>query len=566
MTTEQGSPFGSSAQANDEQFAKRLALLRPNTRRELVFGFVSPIGADRNTVLRLFSQGLEQADYVAQTVEVSSLLEEYVASSLLSEHLSRKKTLMDVGDQMREQWDKAADSKRGLKGEAVGLRALVDIRSRRTELLKSINQAEGIVDNAAFIIDSLKHPDELDLLRTVYGPAFYAIGLYSPKKQRQRDLVIDAEAETQSGFAEKLIERDLHDTSDFGQHVEDAFHECDFILRVTDDEDAVLHEINRFVRLVFGDPQYTPTREEVGMFLARASQARSGSLARQVGSAILRQDGSVVAVGTNEVPRPISGGQYWAEDGALGSDLRYARRDTSDRYREEAIVDILDILSRLPGGFEKRIKVDKALLADSESLRRLLTGKDAPLGKALIRDSIDRIRAVHAEAAAIMDSARNGVSTKKSTMYVTTFPCHECARHIVAAGIREVIYLAPYPKSAVREMYRDSIKLDASKPSKKKVTFRSFVGVTPRRYLQFFSVGKRSRKQDDGTPTQRNIKEEPPYLPGDSSPPGLAILNESRVLGQFIPFLQKQFKFDPQETPGGVEQNGANAGGTQPPA
>jgi cytidine deaminase len=531
------------------EFAQRLEQLRPNLRRELVFGFVCPIGADRERALDLFASGLEEAGYNSQIVRVSAMLEEYADPKDLLDPLRRKEALMNIGDSMREQWY-SGDRDHRLKGDAVALRSLIEIRKKRDSLMDELEIRMGTVDNVAYIIDSLKHPDELETLRTVYGPMFYAIGLYSPKQRRLKDLMTNAEAEGEGDFADLLIERDLHATSDFGQHVEDAFHECDFILKATEDDDAVSHDVKRFVRMVFGDPQYTPTKEEVGMFLATALQARSGSLARQVGSAILRDDGSVVSVGTNEVARAISGGQWWTDYGPYGSDLNYARRDTSDRYREAAVIDLLELLSKLDPKFESRIKVDPTLLKDKGALKKLVIEKDAPLKKALIRDSIDRIRAVHAEAAAIIDAARSGTSTKKTTMYVTTFPCHECARHIVAAGIREVIYLAPYPKSAVREMYRDSIKIDSEKRGKRKVNFRSFVGVTPRRYLQFFSVGKRKRKGDDGTPTRLNLKDRSPYLPGNPAPPFLVMLNESRVLAKFVPFLMREFTYPQGDAPG----------------
>ena len=63
-------------------------------------------------------------------------------------------------------------------------------------------------------------------------------------------------------------------------------------------------------------------------------------------------------------------------------------------------------------------------------------------------------RPVHAEMAAIIDSAARGVAVDGQTMYVTTFPCHNCAKHIIAAGLQRVIYLEPYPKSLRSESSR----------------------------------------------------------------------------------------------------------------
>jgi cytidine deaminase len=107
-------------------------------------------------------------------------------------------------------------------------------------------------------------------------------------------------------------------------------------------------------------------------------------------------------------------------------------------------------------------------------------------------------RCVHAEMAAIVDAARRGAAVDGATLFSTTFPCHECARHIVAAGIRRVVYVEPYPKSLVNELYPDSIQVDADSHSGTHVDFEPFVGVAPRRYLDLFSLGEMDRKDKMG--------------------------------------------------------------------
>ncbi|NLY81883.1 MAG: dCMP deaminase family protein [Clostridiales bacterium] len=47
---------------------------------------------------------------------------------------------------------------------------------------------------------------------------------------------------------------------------------------------------------------------------------------------------------------------------------------------------------------------------------------------------------VHAELNAILNA--NGKSLKDSSLYVALFPCNECAKAIIQAGIKEVIYLS----------------------------------------------------------------------------------------------------------------------------
>jgi dCMP deaminase len=62
--------------------------------------------------------------------------------------------------------------------------------------------------------------------------------------------------------------------------------------------------------------------------------------------------------------------------------------------------------------------------------------------------SLHCIRTVHAEQNAIINCARNGISTLGATMYVTMTPCSVCARMIIQAGIKKVIARNKYQKDA----------------------------------------------------------------------------------------------------------------------
>lgn len=101
-----------------------------------------------------------------------------------------------------------------------------------------------------------------------------------------------------------------------------------------------------------------------------------------------------------------------------------------------------------------------------------------------------------------MMCARNGISTKECSMYMTTFPCHNCAKHIIAAGIKKVIYIEPYPKSKALEFYPNEISQNGQ-DSEKKVLFIPFKGVGPHRFIDLFSMHSirwysRNRKNKDG--------------------------------------------------------------------
>ena len=53
-------------------------------------------------------------------------------------------------------------------------------------------------------------------------------------------------------------------------------------------------------------------------------------------------------------------------------------------------------------------------------------------------------RSVHAEANAISKVAKSGNSSDGATLYVTASPCIECAKLIIQAGIRRVVYKDEY--------------------------------------------------------------------------------------------------------------------------
>jgi len=54
------------------------------------------------------------------------------------------------------------------------------------------------------------------------------------------------------------------------------------------------------------------------------------------------------------------------------------------------------------------------------------------------------VRTIHAETNAIIQAALHGVSTKGSTCYVTHFPCINCTKALINAGIVRLVYSNSY--------------------------------------------------------------------------------------------------------------------------
>jgi dCMP deaminase len=64
-------------------------------------------------------------------------------------------------------------------------------------------------------------------------------------------------------------------------------------------------------------------------------------------------------------------------------------------------------------------------------------------------------RAVHAEANAIAQAAKHGISTGGASIYVTLEPCIYCLKLVISAGIREVFYETVFNSGEKAEL-RDS--------------------------------------------------------------------------------------------------------------
>ena len=124
------------------------------------------------------------------------------------------------------------------------------------------------------------------------------------------------------------------------------------------------------------------------------------------------------------------------------------------------------------------------------------TRKGGPLDSTWLPNLTEFGRDVHAEMSAIVSAARRGVRVDGATLVCTTFPCHGCAKHILAAGIRRVVYIEPYAKSFAVDFHDDAIALDERDGGDgQRVPFSAFVGVAPRHYGSWFAMTTRK----DGT-------------------------------------------------------------------
>lgn len=464
-------------------------------RPELVFAMVGPLGTRLRKLSDQLTRELKAFGYDVEPIRISDLLCRFPDWTPLDKpgEDARVRHLQNTANAIRG---------RHRDGAILARAAIAEIRDRR---LRRSGDPDGPVYNCAFVIDQLKHPDEARLLRQIYGDALYVIGGHACWDTRveefawaiARTLDQPGHYKDSQGAATDLIQADDRSKGPFGQNMRNTYPQADIFvdLNPVGGESA----INRFVDLMFGHPFRTPKPEEYAMYLASAVSLRSSDENRQVGAAIVDifRDGPVTdpnsirnadirALGMNEVPR-AGGGFYWDEQSPDKRDQALLPEDRAHDIKLSLLTELLGHIRT-----QKWLGPQTGDGDDSELARKLLPH----LAGSQFMDISEFSRPVHAEMAAIIDAARRGVSIDGCSMYVTTFPCHNCAKHIIAAGIQRVVYLEPYPKSRADNLYREELDCDSQSGGEYKgeVLFLAYSGVAPRQYPKLFSMGLRGGK------------------------------------------------------------------------
>ncbi|GAA4343015.1 anti-phage dCTP deaminase [Variovorax defluvii] len=483
-----------SATGNEEEYDDDAApftdVMPAEGKPEIVIGLVSPIGIELEPLISALTSVLSAANYSTTPIRLSDSIQEVfgIDCKTYPEH-ERIELLMNAGTMLRE---------KSRCGDAVAWLGVEQIALHRKHSLGSK------VKENAYILRSLKHPAEVERLRAIYGRGFILVSAYAPREFRVNTLAerfsrsrLGDESQSRA-HAERLIEKDETEFGKkLGQDVKDAFPLADFFVDVRH-VDGVKSEVQRFLELFFGYRFHTPTRDEHGMYHARSAALRSADLNRQVGAAILTETGDVLTVGCNDVPK-AGGDQYWPGDAPDARDFKRGY-DSSARQRKFMLEEALGRLK------QAKLLAETAETEDIEALVKQLTVGDRidVLKGAALMNLLEFGRSVHAEMAAITSAARLGIPLKGSTLFTTTFPCHMCARHIVASGIMRVVYIEPYPKSRAKQLHDDSIAVDPATPSQRIVNFEPFQGIAPRQYQLLFDAAD-LRKQGDGNAVEWSI-------------------------------------------------------------
>lgn len=497
---------------------------------ELVIGIAGPIGIDIEAITASIEDSLSSVGYRSTQIRITDEVKD-----IQNRFKAPAKT--DYYSVIRFKMSHASEICRKNRDSAYLMRIAIDAIQReraacaQTVIDKSKTKGKKppstdsgrVSEKIAYIIRQIKRPQEVKLLREVYGKQFVLVSAYGSEADRKgvleekltRSMSLGTKSSKIRANVEELIQIDADEAEDkFGQHMRDAFHLADvFVDGIA--KGPMKQKVARFIDALFGLNDIAPTKHEYGMYAAKSASLRSSDLSRQVGAAVFSDGGELLTQGCNEVPRAF-GGTYWDGEEPDYRDIKIGS-DPNEIIKIDVIRDFLERLA------EAKLLSQSANGNASDLVDRLTNPKSATnkgpgagcLKGALITDLTEYGRVVHAEMSALCDAARCGVSVRSATLFCTTFPCHNCTKHIIAAGIRRVIFMEPYPKSRAKELHQNEISIE--KPSEGKVSFLPFLGISPFRYRDIFQKDRRktgsvARKWYFGEPQPMVEVTAPTYL------------------------------------------------------
>jgi dCMP deaminase len=379
-----------------------------------------------------------------------------------------------LSDPINEEWLKShpgRDIKEATREEkqAIGN----EMRTRKPHLNKTLAfmayetaKTAGKINSPFLVFDSIRNTAEVEFFRTVF-PNFYLVAVDCVEEDRW--------LRVQEGYGRDhnaFLEDDRRDNNEEGlingQQVSLCVDEADVLITNNNDpmirtelawKERLSGKIRYYLDLFKQKEPKLPSEQEEYMSMAYCASLASQCFKRQVGAVIVDDTNRVLSVGFNDNPPPLKpcGFEFY------------------DCYREMYVDELMTYIKFCP-----------------ECGTKLLNFKypyDCPkcgtnLYRRIIRDrALSRCSALHAEERVIINAgARN---LRGCTLYVTAFPCFNCARKILDVGIKTVWYAESYPDT-------DAINLFERAP----ITLQKFEGVKARAYFKLFSQWRR-RKEDE---------------------------------------------------------------------
>lgn len=296
-----------------------------------------------------------------------------------------------------------------------------------------------MIGTQSIVVDGFRNFLEVQAIRNIF-PQFFLVAICAEKDKRWKRVQKDYKGNYNE--FEEDDRRDQNEDFDWGQSVQRCVDDADYVYYNNDDviinlpgngekpnsakiSQILQKQVNDFVPLMQGRKEVRPPYPMEIQIAAAYAQARSSTcLKRQVGSVITtKRDGQEfpISMGFNENPpgMPTCRG----EKGCF-KDVDMKAKLTE---RGKGIY--------CPSCGKHHTRLNEPWVCDK---------CDGDIKAWLHPNRNMELRtAIHAEERAILSLGNR--SADKCTLYVTTFPCFQCARLILDAGIEKIVYVEAYP-------------------------------------------------------------------------------------------------------------------------
>lgn len=295
-------------------------------------------------------------------------------------------------------------------------------------LARAVLKKAKTIKKERIVFHGIRNVGEINEFRKC--PNFYLVAVDCSKDNRWSRLQ-ELYASDKKQF-DKQDKRDKDEGLTYGQQVLKCVEEADILFLNNQDydtepkkQDELSSRFAAHLGLIVGDKLRNPNKDETMMTVASTLALRSHCLKRRVGAVLCDDSGHIVSAAFNEVPR--------GEEKCFDKYRMCYRDHVRDKFKKELI-----------NSYKHCPKCSKELSLKEHTYQCKSCGKDLsddiPGYKAL-----DKCRSLHAEETTILKVGRAQV--EGSVLYSTTFPCLQCAKRILHAGIDQVVYIDPYPET-----------------------------------------------------------------------------------------------------------------------
>ncbi len=287
----------------------------------------------------------------------------------------------------------------------------------------------GVPSGQDIVIDGLRNLGEVQGLRDNHTNSF-VIAVVASKDARWHRAK-DVYDKNLKNF-DRDDQRDSDEDIPNGQQVQKCVLDADYVLineAIGGSSDVLQKKLRERlipeIQLMRRTPGRLATQDEAHMATAYAQSHLSKCLKRHVGAVIVDDKGLPMSLGYNENPV-----------GTLPcvSAFGYCFKDENMHVKLEHMQAHCPRCGKHKNGIVRPWKCESC----GDSLKLSLFQSR----------NMEVCTAIHAEDRAIRSLA--GRSAKGAVMYATTFPCFQCARHIIDVGISKLVYVEPYP---IKESY-----------------------------------------------------------------------------------------------------------------